>query len=865
MAAEKPNRPNASVRKLEVVNAATGKLSSIQITLRCGKTFFKATVDTGSPASFVNKKTADYILKTVLSAKVFTVQESPIDTVYVDYNRKRIELMGILILDVSSLGWHVKSAKFLISENRTRCLLGLDMQPHLGVRTTQVRPDRPLVGEVSQSNLNITSESWKTDFHQKFHRVFTRVVKAKNHKVFSTFKSPLVLIQEKGRRVPVHIQDKVGQGFQKLFQEGHVVKLNKCTSEHFISPIVITAKKDGSVKLAMDAKPMDDQIHKNQYQMLNLLELLDSAAQIITSDTLGDVWFTFLDLKYAFSQIPLSDEVSRHCNFNIVCGEQTGPYRFKTGFYGLTDMPEEFQKAMDNTLQGLSGVFCFLDDILIVSKGSILDHNILVDKVRTRLGEEGFALKLSKCDFSLNQLSWLGYDIDSEGYRPKRSKIEAVLALEPPRTLKQLRSFMGILNHLQRLLPNLQVHSDQLRPSLKASNKSKFVWGECQQTAFSNILHLIANITKMYQYDQSRNSRVKCDASHSGLGAALEQEIEKDVWVPSVFASRFLNDQEKKYSTNELELRAIVWSCERFRNYLLGNHFVVLTDHKAIISALTTNRGNKIHQSQLTRWADRLLPFDFDIFYISGCKLGIVDCLSRFPTSEAPRPSSFDEQYVVKSNSRFFDACDFLDEWARCCSLLKESPTITKNSQNSAVSNTINLIESLDFGQPRANRPVMDNSIVPSNKFGSLSVEGALIQNIPATSQGIKSIEGDKSLYQLRAFISIEGDSKYIGLSQQFNTFVTSPLEGVKIAGLKKCQSALREIMQVFVTFSAWITYYLPVLISVWIITLAVSDCDFLLSFIDFFVFVSSYRFCWSVIVLLGFIGCFSFSDCNGF
>ena len=148
VAAGKPSLPIWSVKKLEVVNAATGKLRSIQITLHCGKTFFKATVDTGSPASFVKKKTADYILKTVPSAKIFTVQESPIDTVYVDYNRKKIELMGTLIMDVSSLGWHIKSAKFLISENRTRCLLGLDLQPHLGVRTTQVRPDRPLVGEV---------------------------------------------------------------------------------------------------------------------------------------------------------------------------------------------------------------------------------------------------------------------------------------------------------------------------------------------------------------------------------------------------------------------------------------------------------------------------------------------------------------------------------------------------------------------------------------------------------------------------------------------------------------------------------------------------------------------------------------------
>ena len=291
---------------------------------------------------------------------------------------------------------------------------------------------------------------------------------------------------------------------------------------------------------------------------------------------------------------------------------------------------------------------------------------------------------------------------------------------------------------------------------------------------------------------------------------------------------------------------------------------MVLTEHNAIISALKTNRGNKTHQSRLTRWADRLLPFDFDIFHISGCKLGIVDYLSRFPTFEAPRPSSFDEQYVVKCNSRFFDACDFLDEWATCCLLLEESPiirrdrlespNITKNSQNSAVSNTINLIESLDFGQPRVNR-----SIVASNKFGSLSVEGAIIQNIPATSQGIKSIEGAiiKNIPATSQGIkSIEGDknldSKHFGISQQFNTFVISPLGGVKIAGLKSSQSALRKIMQVFVTFSAWITYYLPVFISVWIITLAVSDCDLLLSFIDFFAYVSSYRICWNAIVLLG-------------
>ena len=96
---------------------------------------------------------------------------------------------------------------------------------------------------------------------------------------------------------------------------------------------MLTAKKDGSLKLALNAKPMNAQIWQNKYQMPNMHKLIDLAAQIITRDTPGKVWFTSLDLKYAFSQLPLSDQTSSHCNFSILCGQATGTYRFKTGFY----------------------------------------------------------------------------------------------------------------------------------------------------------------------------------------------------------------------------------------------------------------------------------------------------------------------------------------------------------------------------------------------------------------------------------------------------------------------------------------------------------------------------------------------------
>ena len=100
----------------------------------------------------------------------------------------------------------------------------------------------------------------------------------------------------------------------------------------------------------MDAKPINRQLFKNKYQMPNVDELIDGVSQIVTENKKGTLYFSVLDLKYAYSQLKLAADTARQCNFNIVGGKATGTYRFLTGFYGLADMPAEFQKAMDRTI-----------------------------------------------------------------------------------------------------------------------------------------------------------------------------------------------------------------------------------------------------------------------------------------------------------------------------------------------------------------------------------------------------------------------------------------------------------------------------------------------------------------------------------
>ena len=153
-----------------------------------------------------------------------------------------------------------------------------------------------------------------------------------------------------------------------------------------------------------------------------------------------------MDLTYAHGQLPLNDNTSKLCNFFLVGGHSTGTYRFKTGFYGLTTMPAEFQRVMDAILAEFPCANAFIDDILVTSKGTKIEHIALVEKILAKLDKEITALKLEKCQFAKNTCEWLGHRITKSGITPMVRKTDPIDKLAAPRTLSQLKSSIVFTN-----------------------------------------------------------------------------------------------------------------------------------------------------------------------------------------------------------------------------------------------------------------------------------------------------------------------------------------------------------------------------------------------------------------------------------
>ena len=517
---------------------------------------------------------------------------------------------------------------FIVTEDITP-LLGMDW----------MKKFKLTIGRIQLAD---NSQSEREKVFNKFPDLFENNETIKDAEINIQLKPGHYPVKQKARPVPLHLQK--GRELERLIKSGHLEKINNVDEDCFVSPVVITVKSDKSVKIALDSRKLNDSCIKMRPHMPNMEELLNQISVEITRDRTLQLFMSKIDLVYAYGHMKLSEETSRQCVFALTGGNFSGYYRFKEGFYGLADIPTILQEKIDRTLEYCTPAW--LDDIIVVTRGSKQDHEKKLFDVLNKLEKAGYRASKRKSEFFINQTKWLGHEIDENGIKPNEEKVEAILRLKPPENTKELKSFLGAIQYMAKFLPKLSERTDKMRKLLKKNEP--WIWKEEQQKDFEKIKQMLTEGPCLAHYAKDKENIVTTDASTTGLGITLWQKQHDGNTKPIAFGSRYLNDTEKKYSIFELELLAVVWGLEKFRFYLYGKTVHLYTVyHQALEPLIKRNRCNKQYSARLTRWLERLTHFDISIQHIFGSNLKFTDYLSRNPVGGATPEENYEEEYVI--------------------------------------------------------------------------------------------------------------------------------------------------------------------------------------------------------------------------
>lgn len=381
------------------------------------------------------------------------------------------------------------------------------------------------------------------------------------------------------------------------------------------SPVVMVRKPDESYRFCVDYRQVNKITKGDSYPMPNLSSLLDSLSKAR--------YMSKIDLKNAFLQVPLSDESSKDITSFIVPGR--GLFRFKVMPFGLTNSPATFQRLVDKLFGPdlFPFVIAYLDDILIVTP-DFETHCRLLQEVFHRLQKAGLKVNADKCDFCCQEIKYLGYVVTPEGLSTDPDKVAPVINFPPPKTIRQLRRFLGMAGWYRRFIPNFSSIAAPLT-ALQKKN-SRWRWTEDQEHSFDALKEAITSAPILARPDFSLPFVLITDASQVGLGAVLVQ-VQDGIERVITYSSRTLSASERNYSVTERECLAVVWGISNHRQYLEGFEFKVITDHSSLKWLLNL----KDPTGRLARWSLKLQQYRFDVEYRKGSQNVVADTLSRIP------------------------------------------------------------------------------------------------------------------------------------------------------------------------------------------------------------------------------------------
>jgi hypothetical protein len=347
---------------------------------------------------------------------------------------------------------------------------------------------------------------------------------------------------------------------QDLLDKGYI----RPSASPWGCPALFVKKKDNSLRLCVDYRPLNAVTIKNKYPLPRIDILFDQLD--------GAKVFSKIDLRSGYHQIKIrSSDVPK-----IAFSTRYGLYEYLVMSFGLTNAPAYFMYLMNSVfIQELDKfVVVFIDDILIYSKNPE-DHANHLHVVAQRLRDHHLYAKFSKCEFWLDTVKLPGYTISRDGISVDPNKVQEVLDWQPPTLVHQIRSFLGLAGYYRHFIPDFSRIAKPMTERLKKG--VKFSWDQKCEDAFHTLRAHLTTAPVLAQPDVSKSFDIYCDASRIGLGCVLMQDNRV-----IAYASRALRTHEQNYPTHDLELTAVIHALKIWRHHLMGTKCHIYTDHKSL-------------------------------------------------------------------------------------------------------------------------------------------------------------------------------------------------------------------------------------------------------------------------------------------
>uniref|UniRef100_A0A0K8W549 RNA-directed DNA polymerase n=1 Tax=Bactrocera latifrons TaxID=174628 RepID=A0A0K8W549_BACLA len=261
---------------------------------------------------------------------------------------------------------------------------------------------------------------------------------------------------------------------------------------------------------------------------------------------------------------------------------------------------------------------CYVDEVVIAA--DTREENVrYLEQFLQIIQEEGLTLRLSKCSFLRYSVNFLGHVVDANGILPGAVKTATIREYPTPSSQLDVQRSMGLTGFFRKFVPGYALTA---KPLTQLTTKSaEFVWTTACEEAFQHLVRSVTTAPVLAIYDVSKEHELHTDASSVGVAAILLQTEANASLQPIAYCTA----QEAKYHAYKLEVLAVVEACQRFRMFLLGKRFNVVTDCQAI----TTAKLSKPMILRVTPWLLKLLEYDCNIIHRSGSSMGHVDAMSR--------------------------------------------------------------------------------------------------------------------------------------------------------------------------------------------------------------------------------------------